>query len=144
MIREKDGLVDIYTYCDVDDGKWYFKLTYQDTRADGVYNIIFPKVECPFPDRDFVPTTKVLEKEMYALRGTGFHAYNDELLGIELLSKVVDVCSSGIGSAYSFDGINHLVYGATVVEVKVKDNPKKRMTIEEIEKALGYGVEIIE
>lgn len=119
-IRNKCFLKDAQIY--IQDGSRYLKLVYEYEDSYGIHELTIPQVEFPFGNR---------------LNLIYIHENNPELqrLSIRLCTEgdVTNVC---LHDSKSNDG---LVYYTDKI---IKRKPKK-MTIEEIERELGYKVEIV-
>lgn len=117
---EKCFLKDAQIY--IQDGSRYLKLVYEYEDSYGIHELTIPQVEFPFGNR--LGLTYICEN-------------NPELqrLSIHLCTES-DVASVYLHNSKSYDG---LVYYTDKI---IKRKPKK-MTIEEIERELGYKVEIV-
>ena len=119
-IRNKCFLKDAQIY--IQDGSRYLKLVYEYEDSYGIHELTIPQVEFPFGNR---------------LNLIYIHENNPALrrLSIRLCTEG-DVTSVYLYDTKSYDG---LVYYTDKI---IKRKPKK-MTIEEIERELGYKVEIV-
>lgn len=119
-IRNKCFLKGAQIY--IQDGSRYLKLVYEYEDSYGIHELTIPQVEFPFGNR---------------LNLIYIHENNPELerLSIHLCTEG-DVASVYLHNSKSYDG---LVYYTDKI---IKRKPKK-MTIEEIERELGYKVEIV-
>lgn len=119
-IRYKCFLKDAQIY--IQDGSRYLKLVYEYEDSYGIHELTIPQVEFPFGNR---------------LNLIHIHEDNPALqrLSIRLCTEG-DVASVYLHNSKSYDG---LVYYTDKI---IKRKPKK-MTIEEIERELGYKVEIV-
>lgn len=108
-----------------EDGKYYLKLVYEYEGNDGTHQLIFPKVSFPFR-QDLIPDmhTGICDASLYLV------PYVDSKL---LLTEV---------TATNYDGETITTSSTSVVDCLIKRKVHK-MTIEEIEKELGYKVEIV-
>ena len=120
----------------VGSDNWFMRLVYSYEDEKGVHNVIFPKVEFPFPTLSIpVPSNEDLSDLPYC--GTGVKiSYNPCMfispLPITKLQKETDrlAKSRGIDTPnYAFD---------IVTEPAVHE-----MTLDEIEEKLGYKVKIV-
>ena len=119
-IRNKCFLKDAQIY--IQDGSRYLKLVYEYEDSHGVHELTIPQVEFPFGNR---------------LNLIYIHENNPELQRLSIrLCTDGDVTNVYLHDTKSYDG---LVYYTDKV---IKHKPKK-MTIEEIERELGYKVEIV-
>ena len=119
-IRNKCFLKDAQIY--TQDGSRYLKLVYEYEDSYGIHELTIPQVEFPFGNR---------------LNLIHIHENNPTRQGLSIrLCTEGDVTNVYLHDTKSDDG---LVY---YVDKIIKRKPKK-MTIEEIERELGYKVEII-
>lgn len=114
-------------------GDWHLELTYAYEDKKGEHRVIFPDVQCPFPTRavPFSDTTPYAVGTYY-LRSCGFCGFS--IPGLEHIPLNMGSCQlaqeRGITEpAYVFDIITNYF--------------TRDMTIEEIEKELGYKVKIV-
>lgn len=119
-LRKKCFLKDAQIY--VQDGSRYLKLVYEYEDECGVHEVTIPQVEFPFGNR--LGFTYICENNPKLQR-----------LSIHLCTEG-DVANVYLYDTKSYDG---LVYYTDKI---IKRKPKK-MTIEEIERELGYKVEIV-
>ena len=118
--RNKCFLKDAQIY--IQDGSRYLKLVYEYEDGYGIHELTVPQVEFPFGNR---------------LSLTHICKNNPELQRLSIrLCTVGDLANVYLHDTKSQDG---LVYYTDKI---IKRKPKK-MTIEEIERELGYKVEII-
>ena len=119
-IRNKCFLKDAQIY--IQDGSRYFKLVYEYEDSHGIHELTIPQVEFPFGNRLNLIYT---------------HENNPALqrLSIRLCTEG-DVTNVYLHDSKSYDG---LVYYTD----KIIKHKAKKMTIEEIERELGYKVEIV-
>ena len=106
----------------IQDGSRYLKLVYEYEDSYGIHELTIPQVEFPFGNR--LNLIHIYENNP-ALRR----------LSIRLCTEG-DVANVYLHNSKSYDG---LVYYTDKI---IKRKPKK-MTIEEIERELGYKVEIV-
>ena len=119
-IKNKCFLKDAQIY--IQDDTRYLKLVYEYEDSYGIHELTIPQVEFPFGNR--LDLTYICEN-------------NPELQRLSIrLCTVGDFANVYLHDTKSHDG---LVY---YVDKIVKRKPKK-MTIEEIERELGYKVEIV-
>ena len=119
-IRNKCSLKDAQIY--IQDDTRYLKLVYEYEDSYGIHELTFPQVEFPFGNR--LGLTCICENNPALQR-----------LSIRLCT-VGDLTNVYLYDTKSDDG---LVYYTDKI---IKPKPKK-MTIEEIERELGYKVEIV-
>lgn len=119
-LRNKCSLKDAQIY--IQDGSRYLKLVYEYEDSYGVHELTIPQVEFPFGNR---------------LNLVHIHENNPIWQGLSIrLCTEGDVTNVYLHDTKSDDG---LVYYTDKI---IKRKPKK-MTIEEIERELGYKVEIV-
>lgn len=106
----------------IQDGSRYLKLVYEYEDSYGIHELTIPQVEFPFGNR--LDLTYICENNP-ALQRLSIH-----------LCTEGDVANVYLHNSKSYDG---LVYYTDKI---IKRKPKK-MTIEEIERELGYKVEIV-
>ena len=119
-IRKNCFLKDAQIY--IQDGSRYLKLVYEYEDGYGIHELTIPQVEFPFGNR---------------LNLIYIHENNPALQRLS-----IRLCTEGdITSIYLYDTKSNdgLVYYTDKI---IKYKPKK-MTIEEIERELGYKVEIV-
>ena len=104
------------------DGIRYFKLVYQYEDKDGIHELTIPQVEFPFGNR---LNLKHICETNPALRRVSIRLCTDG----DIANVYLHDTKSDDGMVYYLDKI-------------IKYKPKK-MTIEEIEKKLGYKIEIV-
>ena len=106
----------------IQDGSRYLKLVYEYEDSYGIHELTIPQVEFPFGNR---------------LNLIYIHENNPALQRLSIrLCTVGDLTNVYLHDSKSYDG---LVYYTDKI---IKHKPKK-MTIEEIERELGYKVEIV-
>ena len=120
-MRKNEQLIGIRPY-QTSTGDWHFELTYSYEDKKGEHRVIFPDVQCPFP-------TQAIPFPDTAPRSCGF-----SIPGLEQIPLNMMYCrlaqERGITEpAYAFD---------IITKYFTRD-----MTIEEIEKELGYKVKIV-
>lgn len=127
-MRKNERLIDIRPY-QTRSGEWHLELTYAYEDEKGEHNVIFPDVQCPFPTSavPFPDTTP------HAI-GIFIRSCDYSIPGLEEIPLDIGYCrlaqESGItDQAYVFDIITKYF--------------TREMTIEEIEKKLGYKVKIV-
>lgn len=123
-MRKNERLIGIRPY-QTSTGDWHFELTYGYEDKKGEHRVIFPDVQCPFPTQEvpFLDTTP---------RSCGFCGFS--IPGLAQIPLNMECCQlaqeRGVTKpAYVFDIITNYF--------------TRDMTIEEIEKELGYKVKIV-
>ena len=123
-MRKNERLISIRPY-QTSTGDWHLELTYAYEDKKGEHRVIFPDVQCPFP-------TQAIPFPDTAPRSCGFCGFS--IPGLEYIPLNIWSCQlaqeRGITEpAYAFDIITNYF--------------TRNMTIEEIEKELGYKVKIV-
>ena len=123
-MRKNERLISIRPY-QTSTGDWHLELTYAYEDKKGEHRVIFPDVQCPFP-------TQAIPFPDTAPRSCGFCGFS--IPGLEYIPLNIGSCQlaqeRGITEpAYAFDIITNYF--------------TRNMTIEEIEKELGYKVKIV-
>lgn len=127
-MRKNERLIGIRPY-QTSTGKWHLELTYAYEDKKGEHCVIFPDVQCPFPTQAVPFPNTTLQTVGIYLRSSRF-----SIPGLEEIPLNMGSCQlaqeRGITEpAYAFDIItNYFTHD---------------MTIEEIEKELGYKVKIV-
>lgn len=122
---EKVKLVDATAYQD-ENGTWYMELQYEYEDESGVHRRYYPKVEFPFFCGKLPP------EEFSSDR------YGRDELTISLFTNEVAVFRGNFWNNHS----GQLMHDVCVVDNLVKPVVHE-MTIEEIEKKLGYKIKIV-
>lgn len=112
---------------------YYVTLTFGGCEQDGYYEIIIPKVMLPISSgmEPFI-SGEDIHGEMFLYAG-GHNFLIEPVYGNEGQFHTID-----------FEGNSVPFKGERIVKVKTKDIPVKEMTMEEIEKELGYRIKIVE
>ena len=111
--------------------EWYLKIVYQYESEDGLHQRVFPRVIPPFPQRN-IPVVN--------LANDPFNDTND---------RDYLVCSGQMGlrpGSYSVklaDGEVNLPQLSCMFDINLSNHEPKEMTLDEIEKKLGYKVKIV-
>ena len=130
-MRKNEQLIGIRPY-QTSTGDWHFELTYAYEDKKGEHRVIFPDVQCPFPTQAIpFPDTTPHAVGIY-LRSCGFCGFS--IPGLEHIPLNMGSCQlaqerGNTEPAYAFDIITNYF--------------TRNMTIEEIEKELGYKVKIV-
>ena len=130
-MRKNEQLIGIRPY-QTSTGDWHLELTYCYEDKKGEHRVILPDVMCPFPTQAIpFPDTTPHAVGIY-LRSCGFCGFS--IPGLEHIPLNMGSCQlaqeRGITEpAYAFDIITNYF--------------TRDMTIEDIEKELGYKVKII-
>ena len=114
-MNEKVELVDIDPYRDED--RWLFKLTYTANRTDGKYKIVIPACVCPI-----LEDCLTINHDPYSR--------NTYLGSIHTPPAILYSNVEGLPSPVK--------YVEELIEPRVKE-----MTLEQIEKELGYRIKIV-
>ena len=127
-MRKNERLIDIRPY-QTSTGDWHLELTYAYEDKKGEHHVIFPDVQCPFPTQAVpFPDTTPRAIGIY-LRSCDFSIPGLEQIPLNRGSCQLAQERGNTEPAYAFDIITNYV--------------TRNMTIEEIEKELGYKVNII-
>ena len=127
-MRKNERLIGIRPY-QTSSGEWHLELTYAYEDEKGEHNVIFPDVQCPFPTQT-VPFPRDCPRDVGVfIRSCGY-----TIPGLDEIPLDIGYCrlaqERGItDQAYVFDIITKYF--------------TREMTIEEIEKKLGYKVKIV-
>ena len=130
-MRKNERLIGIRPY-QTSTGDWHLELTYAYEDKKGEHHVIFPDVQCPFPTQAIpFPDTTPHAVGIY-LRSCGFCGFS--IPGLEQIPLNMGSCQlaqerGNTEPAYAFDIITNYF--------------TRNMTIEEIEKELGYKVNIV-
>ena len=130
-MRKNERLIGIRPY-QTSTGDWHLELTYAYEDKKGEHRVIFPDVQCPFPTQAIpFPDTTPHAVGIY-LRSCGFCGFS--IPGLEQIPLNMGSCQlaqerGNTEPAYAFDIITNYF--------------TRNMTIEEIEKELGYKVNIV-
>lgn len=104
--------------------EWYLKIVYQYESKDGLHQRVFPRVIPPFPQGD-IPIFNSVNRQDYL-------TCNDRM-----------VLWPGEYSMRIGGGEVNMGRRATVFDIRLSKNESKEMTLDEIEKELGYKVKIV-
>ena len=127
-MRKNEQLIGIRPY-QTSTGDWHFELTYAYEDKKGEHRVIFPDVQCPFPTQAIpFPDTTPHAVGIY-LRSCGFSIPGLEQIPLNMGSCQLAQERGNTEPAYAFDIITNYF--------------TRNMTIEEIEKELGYKVKIV-
>lgn len=109
-------------------------LTYGAVDENGnEYTIVIPKIYMPFISIHTLPS--IFEDYSY-VSGTA-DVY------IQLFDDELEILPSS-GTVYNYDGKAVEYTDARIIIIPKKDNAPKKMTLSEIEKELGYKIELVE
>ena len=117
-----EKLIEVTPYRSLNDGMWYFKLVYEYMDEKGKHNVIYPKASIPFSQ----------SKIPYINRSFGMQNYfdcEDRIIVFEGMSALAAL--KGCSDA------------ACVFDIITEPAEPKEMTLEEIEKKLGYKVKVV-
>lgn len=134
-MRKNERLVGIRPY-QTSTGEWHLELTYAYEDKKGEHRVIFPDVQCPFPTQAIpFPSQAILfpDPTPHAV-GIYLCSCGCSIPGLEQIPLNMGSCQlaqerGNIEPAYTFDIITNYF--------------TRDMTIEEIEKELGYKVKIV-
>lgn len=134
MINKKNTrLTRVWPYQDVDN-EWFLELTYDYDADDGEHTLIIPKVRLPFTEARLpmftyvgIDTCGFYCENVCTIDTIGYSSYGDT----QIFSGVVTDPRNG-------EQLNACMYADILVKPKVRE-----MTLEEIEKKLGYKVKVV-
>ena len=127
-MRKNERLIGIRPY-QTSTGDWHLELTYAYEDKKGEHHVIFPDVQCPFPTQAIpFPDTTPHALEIY-LHSCGFSIPGPEEIILNMGTCQLAQERGYTKPAYVFDIITNYF--------------TRDMTIEEIEKELGYKVKIV-
>lgn len=121
-MRTNENLIEVKPYRSLDNDRWYFKLTYEYTDKKGKHVVIYPKVSLPFSQgRAPYPNSP----------WTGVDYFEcDDRMNVYKGTSALAASKGCTDEAYLFDIIT-------------EPAEPKEMTLEEIEKKLGYKVKVV-
>ena len=127
-MRKNERLIAIRPY-QTSTSDWHLELTYAYEDKKGEHRVIFPDVMCPFPTQAIpFPDTTPHAVGIF-LRSCGFSIPGLEQIPLNMGSCQLAQERGNTEPAYAFDIITNYF--------------TRNMTIEEIEKELGYKVKIV-
>ncbi len=134
-MKKNERLIGIRPY-QTSTGDWHLELTYAYEDKKGEHRVIFPDVQCPFPTHIIpVPTQAILFPDTTP-HAVGIHlrSCGCSIRGLERIQLNMGSCQLAqergtTEPAYAFDIVTNYF--------------TRDMTIEEIEKELGYKVKIV-
>ena len=127
-MRKNERLIGIRPY-QTSTGDWHLELTYAYEDKKGEHRVIFPDVMCPFPTQAIpFPDTTPHAVGIY-LRSCGFSIPGLEQIPLNMGSCQLAQERGNTEPAYAF--------------VIITSYLSRNMTIEAIEKELGYKVKIV-
>lgn len=130
MYENNEGtveLISVFPY--KDNGDWFFELTYQFTnkKTGEIKQVLIPKVVNPFEETDRINFEHMHDGLFdHAIFSTPHHAHNLRL---------------GSVSQFMDKDMKDCLYATKIIKPAKK--PAKEMTVEEIEKELGYPVKVV-
>lgn len=127
-MRKNERLIGIRPY-QTSTGDWHLELTYAYEDKKGEHRVIFPDVQCPFPTQAVPFLNTTLHDVGIDLRPCGF-----SIPGLEQIPLNKGSCRLA-----QERGITEPAYAFNIITNYFTHD----MTIEEIEKELGYKVKIV-
>lgn len=125
----KNDTVELSNIVPFKDGEnWYFKLIYKYEDKYGKHTVVIPKAAVPFVQRGIPPITRL---EHFSYGDTLEHPYMTCSSSMSLFEAHCDL-------AFTRDITKAACYFDVITEFAPKE-----MTLDEIEKKLGYKVKII-
>ncbi len=123
-------LVNLEAYKGKSD-EWYLKIVYQYESKDGLHQRVFPKVIPPFPQGD-IPIVNFANDPFNDINDRDYLVCNDRM-----------VLWPGSYSVKLADGEINMPQLSCMFDICLSEYEPKEMTLDEIEKELGYKVKIV-
>lgn len=124
-----------------EEGNWYMELVFVDESG---YTYIIPKVGPIISDDEYI-TIKDLFEETYSRRMVHHSTYPSKISdGIGILQNTYDICMVPHFNCLDNNGKLTTVTDTYFVKIEPKKSTKKKMTLKEIEKELGYEIDLVE
>lgn len=111
--------------------EWYLKIIYQYENEDELHQRVFPRVIPPFPQGD-IPVVSFADDPFNDINNENYLVCNDRM-----------VLWPGSYSVKLADGEIDLPQLSCMVDVNLSNHEPKEMTLDEIEKKLGYRIKIV-
>ena len=122
-------------------GNWYMELVFVNESG---YTYIIPKVGPIISDDEYI-TIKDLFEGIYLRHMADHPIYPPKISdGIEILQNTYDVFMVPHFNCLDNNGKLRTVTDTYFVKIEPKTSTKKKMTLKEIEKELGYEIDLIE
>lgn len=120
--------------------KWYMELVFVD---ESRCTYIIPKVGPIISDDEYI-TIKDLFEETYSRRMVHHPIYPSKISdGIEILQNTYDICMVPHFNCLDNNEKLTTVTDTYFVKIEPKKSTKKKMTLKEIEKELGYEIDLV-
>lgn len=124
-----------------EEGNWYMELVFVDESG---YTYIIPKVG-PIISDDECITIKDLFEETYSRRMVHHPIYPSKIPdGIGILQNTYDIYMVPHFNCLDNNGKLTTVTDTYFVKIEPKKSTKKKMTLKDIEKELGYEIDLVE
>lgn len=124
-----------------EEGNWYMELVFVDESG---YTYIIPKVGPIISDDEYI-TIKDLFEETYSRHIVHHPIYPSKISGgIGILQNTYDIFMVPHFSCLDNTGKLATVTDTYFVKIEPKKSTKKKMTLKEIEKELGYEIDLVE
>ncbi len=128
-MRKNERLIDCIPY-KTSDGSWYMRLIYGYEDEKGKHEVVFPKVKFPIPT-EYVPIPA--SRDFGSCFGL-FHSGGCHISGLDEIPVYEDTWHDAV--------IRGVKDAACAFDI-VTDPAVQELTVEEIEKRLGYKVKIV-
>lgn len=124
-----------------EEGNWYMELVFVDESG---YTYIIPKVGPIISDDEYI-TIKDLFEETYSRRMVHHLIYPSKISdGMEILQNTYDIFMVPHFNYLDNNGKLRTATDTYFVKIEPKKPTKKKMTLKEIEKELGYEIDLME
>lgn len=123
-----------------EEGNWYMELVFVDESG---YTYIIPKVGPIISDDEYI-TIKDLFEETYSRHMVHHPIYPSKISdGIGILQNTYDIFMVPHFNCLDNNGKLTTVTDTYFVKIEPKKSTKKKMTLKEIEKELGYEIDLV-
>lgn len=129
MTRKNERLIDCIPY-KASDGSWYMRLIYGYEDEKGKHEVVFPKVKLPIPT-EYIPIPA--SRDFGSCFGL-FHGGGSYISGLDEIPVYEDTWHGAV-----VRGVKEAAYAFDIIT----DPAVQELTVEEIEKRLGYKVKIV-
>lgn len=111
--------------------EWYLKIVYLYESEDGLHQRVFPRVIPPFPQHN-IPVVNLDNDPFNDINDRDYLVCNDRM-----------ILRPGNYSVKLADGEVNLPQRSCMFDINLSNHGPKEMTLNEIEKKLGYKVKIV-
>lgn len=124
-----------------EEGNWYMELVFVDESG---YTYIIPKVGPIISDDEYI-TIKDLFEETYSRHMVHHQIYPSKISdGMRILQNTYDIFMVPHFNCLDNNGKLRTATDTYFVKIGPKKSTKKKMTLKEIEKELGYEIDLVE